>query len=104
MILSLADLGAAVLAGAAIGIFYFGGLLLTVRKVKTARRAGKLLAVSFVLRTGITALAFVLVMAGSWERLLSCLLGFLVARGLLSRWCLARSPGFDRVLGGTGGR
>lgn len=70
-------------AGAGLGFFYFGGLWLTVRRLPGARRPTLLFVASFVGRTALTLLGFYLIMDGSWDRMLACLLGFIVARQLL---------------------
>jgi F1F0 ATPase subunit 2 len=72
-------------AGLAVGLFYFGGLWLTVQRLPQARHPGMLAAASMFVRTGLTLLAFYLVMAGRWERLLACLAGFFLVRLLLVR-------------------
>jgi F1F0 ATPase subunit 2 len=81
---SAAILGAAFLAGALIGAFHFGGLRFTVQRLPNVRHPARTLVASTILRTSITLLAFYLVMGGTWQRLLSCLLGFLATRTLLS--------------------
>jgi F1F0 ATPase subunit 2 len=70
-------------AGAGLGFFYFGGLWLTVRRLAGSGKPVLLFGASFVLRTILTVLGFYLVMDGSLERMLACLLGFIVARQLL---------------------
>jgi len=67
-------------AGLGLGLFYFGGLWLTVRRLPAARRPGLLAAGSLALRTGICLFGFYLVMGGRWERLMLCLAGFVTAR------------------------
>jgi F1F0 ATPase subunit 2 len=42
------------LSGMALGIFYFGGLWLTVRRIPCAAHPGKLLLISFIIRLGIS--------------------------------------------------
>ena len=76
-------LGLALLAGVGLGLFYFGGLWLTVQQLLTTRRPVALLLVSYVGRIGVTLLGFYVVAGGHWERLLVCLLGFLIIKGIL---------------------
>ena len=78
------------LAGLALGLVYFGGLWLTVRRLAGSKRPGFLMLGSFVARLLVTLYGFYLVMDDSWERLLACLAGFLVARVALTR---ALAPG-----------
>ena len=72
-------------AGIGLGIFYFGGLWLTVRRLPTARWPAFLSLLSFFGRLGVVLFGFYLVMGGPWERLLVCLLGFLGVRIILVR-------------------
>jgi F1F0 ATPase subunit 2 len=73
-------LGFALLGGALIGLFYFGGLWLTVRALPRAGNPGLLVMGSYVGRTAVSLLALYLLMDGRWERLLAGMAGFLVAR------------------------
>lgn len=73
------------LAGAGLGVFYFGGLWLTVRRLPTAQHPALLTLASFFGRTVLTLLGFYLVMGGQLERLVACLLGFVVVRIILVR-------------------
>ena len=75
----------AVAAGIGLGLFYFGGLWLTVRQLPTARRPALLSLLSFFGRLGVVLFGFYLVMGSHWERLLVCLLGFLGTRSILVR-------------------
>jgi len=81
----LSDLALAVSAGLVLGFFYFGMLWLTVRRIFRSRRPQVLLVLSFWLRITITLSGFYLIMAGSWQRLLACLLGFLIVRQIMVR-------------------
>jgi len=83
-------------AGIVLGLFYFGGLWLTVRRIPSTRRPGLLSFASFVVRTAAAMLDFYVVMGGRWERLLIALAGFLVFRTVaVRRW----GPG--RLLSGS---
>jgi len=77
----------ALAAGIGLGVFYFGGLWLTVRRLPTAERPALLSLLSFFARLGVVLSGFYLVMDGHWQRLLVCLLGFLGARVILVRRC-----------------
>ena len=61
-------LGLALLAGVGLGLFYFGGLWLTVQQLLTIRRPVALLLVSYVGLIGATLLGFYVVAGGYWER------------------------------------
>lgn len=92
------DLGELVLAGLTgilLGVFYFGGLWLTVRRLPRSASPELLLLGSFVTRTAIVLVGFYLVMAGRWERLLVCAVGFILVRFLLvARWGRERGDPF----------
>jgi F1F0 ATPase subunit 2 len=77
LILALAG-GIGLLLGAA----FFGGLWWTVRAVVLSGRPPIWLAGGLALRTGIVLAGFYLVGRGDWQRLVACLVGFLVARVL----------------------
>lgn len=78
------QLGMALAAGVALGLFYFGGLWLTLRLVPSSRYAGLLVSGSLLLRMGVTLPGFYLVMGGHVERMVACLSGFIAARLLLA--------------------
>ncbi len=70
----------AVLAGAALGGLFYGGLWWTVRRTARFRHPGSSLLGSMLLRMAVTVGGFYIVAGGDWARLLLCLVGFLVAR------------------------
>ena len=72
-------------AGAALGVVFFGGLWWTVRRGVTARQPALWFFASLLLRMAIVLSGFYLVSGGQWQRLLACLLGFVIARFLLVR-------------------
>ena len=83
----------ALVAGLGLGLFYFGGLWLTVRRLGRARSPTLLFAVSFAVRTALVVAGMYLVMGGSWQRVLACLAGFITVRQIMvSRLCLDRPP------------
>ena len=73
-------LALALLAGALLGVFFFGGLWWTVQKGVTSERPALWFLGSLLLRTGLILAGFYLVSQGHWSRLVACLLGFLIAR------------------------
>ena len=78
-------------AGVALGAVFFGGLWWTIRKGLGSKRPALWFFGSLLLRTGIVLIGFYVVIAGGhWERLLACLLGFVIARLIVTR--LAGSP------------
>lgn len=70
----------ALLAGGALGAFFFGGLWWTVKKGLTAQNPAPWFLGSMLIRTGVTLVGFYFVSGGQWERLVACLLGFVAAR------------------------
>lgn len=87
--LPLGPLMAAV-AGAALGLVFYGGLWWTVRRAATFRRPGLSVLTSLLLRMSATLGGFYLVADREWARLLVCLLGFVLARAAVT-W-LTRLP------------
>ncbi len=76
--------------GLVLGAVFFGGLWWTVRKGVSSPRPALWFVGSMLLRTGIVVAGFFLVGGGEWQRLLGCLLGFVIARFLVMR--LTRAP------------
>lgn len=69
-------------AGAIIGVLYFGGLWLTLNQLTESRRWGLWLGVSFLVRATLTVTAFWFLGAGDWRRLLALATGFTIVRFL----------------------
>ena len=78
------------IAGGALGAFFFGGLWWTVRKSLASTQPAFWMFVSLLLRMGVTMSGFYFASGGDWQRLLSCLVGFVMARQLVTR--LTRWP------------
>ncbi|MGC9451359.1 MAG: ATP synthase subunit I [Oceanipulchritudo sp.] len=76
--------------GLVLGGVFFGGLWWTVRKGASSPRPALWFGGSMLVRTGIVLAGFYLVSGGQWQRLLVCLLGFVIARFLVMR--LTRAP------------
>ena len=73
-------------AGIGMGFFYFGGLWLTVRRIHNARGRALLIIGSFIVRNTVCAIIlWFLARGGHWQRVLICLLGFIITRTLLVR-------------------
>lgn len=71
------------LVGMVLGLFFFGGLWWTVRKVTTSPNPALLFFSSVMLRMAVVISGFYVVMAGDWQRLCTALLGFIIARMLV---------------------
>jgi F1F0 ATPase subunit 2 len=72
-------------AGLSLGAIFFGALYLTVRQGVSSRSPALWFFGSLVVRMGIALAGFYFVSDGSWQRLVACLLGFVVAR-LVVTW------------------
>ncbi|MDQ6684345.1 MAG: ATP synthase subunit I [Pseudomonadota bacterium] len=81
---SPAALALAPLAGAGLGAIYFASLWWTVRRASSFRRPAFSMLASMLARMGVALGGFYLVAGGSWQRLLLCLLGFVVGRAAVS--------------------
>jgi F1F0 ATPase subunit 2 len=75
----------ALLAGILLGALFFGGLWWTVLKGLSAKRPALLFIASMLVRTSIALAGFYFVSGGDWKRLLACLLGFIIARLIITR-------------------
>ena len=82
-------LALALSAGLLLGVMFFGGLWWTVRRGVASERPAFWFFGSLLLRMSIALAGFYFVSGGQWERLLLCLVGFVVAR-LVVTW-LTRS-------------
>ena len=84
-------LALALSAGMLLGDIFFGGLWWTVRKGVSSEPPAFWFRGSLLLRMSIALAGFYFVSDGHWERLLLCLVGFIIAR-LVVTW-LTRSSG-----------
>ena len=72
-------------AGLLLGAFFFGGLWWTVVRGVSSPRPALWFFGSMLLRTSVVLPVFYLVGRDDWQRWLSCLLGFVVAR-MVVKW------------------
>jgi F1F0 ATPase subunit 2 len=82
----------AVLAGTVLGAFFFGGLWWTVQRSMLGAHPALLIIGSFLLRTAVAVGGFYLALQSSWQSLLACMAGFLLARVLVTRIVAAQRP------------
>ncbi|HLW31798.1 MAG TPA: ATP synthase subunit I [Aequorivita sp.] len=75
----------AVFAGIVLGVLFFGGLWLTVRKGLDSKNATLIFMGSLVVRMAIVLLGFYYVGADNWQKMMACLGGFLIARIVITR-------------------
>ena len=78
-------LALALVAGLLLGAIFFGGLWWTVRKGVSSKQPTLWFFGSLLLRMSIALTGFYFVSGGHWERLLVCLLGFVIARFIVTR-------------------
>jgi len=79
----------ALVGGVLLGAIFFGGLCWTVRMGVSSRQPALLFFGSLMLRTSIALSGFFFIGRGHWERLLVSLLGFVIARLLVTRFTRA---------------
>lgn len=80
--------------GLGLGLFYFGGLWLTIKNMNQARSPIVLTLGSFILRTGaVFSVLIYVARQGDWENILILLAGFIVSRIFLSRMIVKRKKG-----------
>ena len=75
----------ALVTGVVLGAMFFGGLWWTVRKGVSSKQPAFWFFGSLLLRTSIALAGFCFIARGHWERLLVCLLGFVIARLIVTQ-------------------
>jgi F1F0 ATPase subunit 2 len=74
-----------ILAGAGLGVIFFGGLWWTLRRGLASPRPALWFLASLVLRTSIVLTGFYFVGREHWQQMVACLLGFIIARFIVLR-------------------
>ncbi len=82
---AIEKLALALVAGAAVGVFYFGGLWLTVRRIARSPRPVLLTFGSFLARGAVAVGVMVFIARMHWQLLGLAMAGFLLARLVLTR-------------------
>jgi len=75
-----------IVAGFVLGMLFFGGLWWTVHKGLSSTRPVLWFFASLMLRTTIVLAGLYVVAGDDWQRLMLCLLGFLIARVIITRY------------------
>jgi F1F0 ATPase subunit 2 len=88
------SLASAPAMGILLGAIFYGGLWWTVRQGVSSKRVALWFLGSLLLRMSVALAGFYVVAGGHWERLLLCLLGFVIARVVVT-W-LTRPVGENR--------
>jgi F1F0 ATPase subunit 2 len=84
----------ALVAGGLLGAVFFGGLWWTVVRAVSSKQPALWFFCSMLMRTGIVLSGFYFVSGGDWKRLLASLLGFILARLVVTRLIrAAQQPG-----------
>jgi F1F0 ATPase subunit 2 len=78
--------------GVALAILYLTLLWITVRRLPQLQYKGLWLAGTAVARLAALMLAFYWIMDGQWQRLLACLVGFILARLAVTAWVRTGGP------------
>jgi len=76
----------ALLEGILLGVFFFAGLWWTVRQLDSSKHVALLFLTSMLLRTSFVILGFYFILGDNWQRLLAGLLGFVIARIIITRF------------------
>ena len=76
---------AALVWGLLLGLFYFGGLWLTVQRLPSVKHQALWMMTSFAMRNVLVAIALYPVIMRGWQLALICLGGFIIVRTLMSR-------------------
>ncbi len=80
-------------AGLAMGAVFFGGLLLTTRRLARASHPAALVLVSFAVRAVVVGAGFAVLVRYGWLGPAAAMLGFLIVRLVLTRIALAQQQG-----------
>ena len=75
----------ALVTGLLLGATFFGGLWWTVQKGVSSKRPALWFVGSLLVRTSIALAGFYFIARGHWQRLIVCLIGFVVARLIVTR-------------------
>jgi len=85
----------ALVAGVLLGAMFFGGLWWTVQKGVSSKWSALWFFGSLLLRTSIALAGFYFIARDNWEKLPVCLLGFIMARLIVT--CLTRLPRENQI-------
>lgn len=80
------------LVGVTLGVFFYGGLWFTVRRLPVARHPALLALASFWMRSLIVLAGLVLVMKQRWQDGLVALVGFTAGRLLIAKFLPDKRP------------
>ena len=72
-------------AGFLLGVFFFGGLWWTTKKALLSKLPALWFLISLFVRLGITVSVIYVISRDNWQRILICLLGFIIGRIIVIR-------------------
>ncbi|QDU65261.1 ATP synthase subunit I [Engelhardtia mirabilis] len=81
----VAGIALACASGGALGAGFFAGLYWTIQRGLSSTHPALWFLGSLIVRTALLLLGFYFVAGGHWQRLLACMVGFLMARLIVSR-------------------
>jgi len=87
----------ALFAGLALGAIFFGSLWWTVPRGVVSKHPVLWLSISLTLRMSITLAGLYFVGRDHWQRLMVCLLGFMIARVIVMRVTRPNAPATSRA-------
>lgn len=91
----VAALTVVLIAGLAIGGFFFGGLWWTIQKGLTSKNPAFWFFASTLLRLSLALAGFYFIARSDWRKWLICVIGFLIARVVVTRLTRTNKQGID---------
>jgi F1F0 ATPase subunit 2 len=85
------------LAGMILGGIFFGGLWWTVKRGLQSKNPAKWFLLSLMVRIGITLAGFYFVGKGHAERMVACLVGFILARFIVDRMTISKGGKSSKI-------
>jgi F1F0 ATPase subunit 2 len=70
----------AFISGFVLGVIFFGGLWFTVKKAVASKNTALWIAGSSIIRIAIVLTGIYYIAEGSWQKMVLCMVGFIVAR------------------------
>ncbi len=80
------SLSLTLLAGFGLGVLFYGGLWVTVRALPKSRHPVMLALGGYLGRSAAVIGGVILLMAGSWQKAIVCLVGLILARIVFAHW------------------
>lgn len=84
--------------GMTLGLLYFGGLWLTVRRIGEVQHQALLMISSFFMRNLLVVAGFYPVVLQGWQPAVICLTGFIAIRLVLIRWIKTPLANINKVI------